>query len=110
MCAIACLITYVAYPLGLVTTAIYYSLSKRTLPFSLIPGGTMLNPVDLIVHFNSLLGMLNARESFRGNEDGGIVEILSEDLPSQSSGSRHEYPPMPPYTFGKKPRSYEVGL
>jgi hypothetical protein len=69
----------------------------------------MLNPVVLIVYFNSLLGMLNARESLRANTGGGIVEIMPDELPPQG-GSRHEYPPMAPYAFGKKPGSYKVGL
>jgi hypothetical protein len=79
ICAAACLISHLIRPLDLVTIAMYYSLSKRTLFPLFILGGTRLKPLHLIVYFNSLLGMLNAREALRENimMDGGISEIAT---------------------------------
>ncbi|KAF8239353.1 hypothetical protein L208DRAFT_1386229 [Tricholoma matsutake] len=82
LCAAACLITYVTWPLGLVAAAIYYSLSK--------------------LYFNSLLGMLNARDSLRNNLDGGILEIVSDHLPAASDAHYGSKSTDGPYTEEKR--------
>ncbi|KAF8239292.1 hypothetical protein L208DRAFT_1456479 [Tricholoma matsutake] len=67
--ATGCLVCHLIWPFGLIAISIYYSLGK--------------------LYFNSLLGMLNARESLREQMGGGISEIVLPD----SHAEPHDHMP-----------------
>lgn len=64
--------------------------------------GAMLTLVCFTVYFNSLLGMLNARDSLRNNLDGGILEIVSDHLPAASDAHYGSKSTDGPYTEEKR--------
>lgn len=64
--------------------------------------GAMLTLVCFTVYFNSLPGMLNARDSLRKNLDGGMLEIVSDHLPAANDAHYGSKSTDGPYTEEKR--------